>query len=187
MSVRNLYKRQSERLDEEISNMQAYHNPNSYDEAKERLEIERDRAFDDLVEILEHTFNGHIITGTEEEDFTNHFRDIFNEAYSLKRKLEAFRLEPTERTIKLIDDFGSIHRIVKQHNDGVIRKRLEKDREFFDHCLTYPLDEQQRRSIVSEEDNCLVVSSAGSGKTSSIVGKVKYLIEKKGIDPQIYY
>lgn len=184
VSVRNLYKRQSERLDEEISNMQAYHNPNSYDEAKERLEIERDRAFDDLVEILEHTFNGHIITGTEEEDFTNHFRDIFNEAYSLRRKLEAFRLEPTERTIKLIDDFGSIHRIVKQHNDGVIRERLEKDREFFDHCLTYPLDEQQRRSIVSEEDNCLVVSSAGSGKTSSIVGKVKYLIEKKGIDPQ---
>ena len=45
------------------------------------------------------------------------------------------------------------------------------------------MDEQQRRSIVSEEDNCLVVSSAGSGKTSSIVGKVKYLIEIKKVDP----
>lgn len=49
--------------------------------------------------------------------------------------------------------------------------------------MKYPLDEQQRRSIVSEEDNCLVVSSAGSGKTSSIVGKVKYLIEIKKVDP----
>lgn len=36
---------------------------------------------------------------------------------------------------------------------------------------------------MSEEDNCLVVSSAGSGKTSSIVGKVKYLIEVKKILP----
>ena len=36
---------------------------------------------------------------------------------------------------------------------------------------------------MSEEDNCLVVSSAGSGKTSSIVGKVKYLIEIKKVDP----
>lgn len=37
---------------------------------------------------------------------------------------------------------------------------------------------------MSEEDNCLVVSSAGSGKTSSIVGKVKYLIDIKKVNPQ---
>ena len=30
----------------------------------------------------------------------------------------------------------------------------------------------------------MVISSAGSGKTSSIVGKVKYLIEIKHIEPQ---
>lgn len=182
--IKNMYAQQSERLDEEISNMQAYHNPNSYDTAKEKLELERNRTFDDIEEILEHTFNDHIITRTEEENFANHYRDIFNEAYSLRRKLVALKLEPTERMMKLIGDFSSIHRIVKQHNEAVIRERLEKNREFFDHCLTYPLDKQQRRSIVSEEDNCLVVSSAGSGKTSSIVGKVKYLIERKGIDPK---
>ena len=69
------------------------------------------------------------------------------------------------------------------HNQHVIRNLLDTHKLFFDHCLKYPLDEQQRRSIVSEEDNCLVVSSAGSGKTSSIVGKVKYLIEIKKVDP----
>ena len=184
VSMRNVYKKQSERLEAEISNMQAYQNPNSYDTAKERLEIERNKSFDDLEDILEHGFIDHIITGTEEEAFVNHFSDIFNEAYSLYRKLEAFHLEPTGRMIKLIDDFESVHRLVKQHNEAVIKERLEKNREFFDHCLSYPLDEQQRRSIVSEEDNCLVVSSAGSGKTSSIVGKVKYLLERKGIDPE---
>lgn len=184
VSLRNMYNQQSERLDEEISSMSSYQNPNCYDEAKARLEQERGRTFEDIEEILEHAFNGQIITGLEEENFTNHFRDIFNETYSLRRKLEALRLEPTERMIKLINDFGSIHRIVKRHNEAVINERLEKNREFFDHCLTYPLDEQQRRSIVSEEDNCLVVSSAGSGKTSSIVGKVKYLIERKEIDPK---
>lgn len=49
--------------------------------------------------------------------------------------------------------------------------------------MKYPLDKQQRRSIVSEENNCLVISSAGSGKTSTIVGKVKYLTEVKGVAP----
>ncbi|MBQ8969429.1 MAG: UvrD-helicase domain-containing protein [Bacteroidaceae bacterium] len=77
-----------------------------------------------------------------------------------------------------------IHRLAQAHNERVIQERLELYRDFFDHCLAYPLDRQQRRSIVSEEDNCLVISSAGSGKTSSIVGKVKYLTKVKGIDPR---
>ena len=164
--------------------MSAYHNPNSYETAKERLDLEQNRSFDNLEEILEYSFEDHIISETEKEDFTNQFSDIFLEAYSLKRKLDFIHLEPAESIVKLIDDYGSIHRLVKKHNERVIKERLEKNREFFDHCLSYPLDEQQRRSIVSEEDNCLVVSSAGSGKTSSIVGKVKYLIECKGIDPK---
>lgn len=182
--LRNRYDQQSAKLDIEISNIPAYHNPNSYETAKERLELEQNRSFDNLEAILEHSFKDHIISETEKEDFTNQYGDIFNEAYSLKRKLDFFHLQPAESIVKLIDDYGSIHRLVKNHNEQVIKEKLEKNREFFDHCLSYPLDEQQRRSIVSEEDNCLVVSSAGSGKTSSIVGKVKYLIERKGIDPQ---
>lgn len=71
----------------------------------------------------------------------------------------------------------------KREHERIIRNLLDTHKVFFDRCLNYPLDEQQRRSIVSEADNCLVVSSAGSGKTSSIVGKVKYLIEIKGVDP----
>ena len=179
--LRNRYDQQSAKLDIEISNIPAYHNPNSYETAKERLELEQNRSFDNLEAILEHSFKDHIISETEKEDFTNQYGDIFNEAYSLKRKLDFFHLEPAESIVKLIDDYGSIHRLVKNHNEQVIKEKLENNREFFDHCLSYPLDEQQRRSIVSEEDNCLVVSSAGSGKTSSIVGKVKYLIERKGI------
>ncbi|CDD89954.1 uvrD/REP helicase [Tannerella sp. CAG:51] len=93
-------------------------------------------------------------------------------------------LTPSETISKFINDFGAISKLVKQHNEGVITFLLDTHKDFFDHCLKYPLDKQQRRSIVSEEDNCLVVSSAGSGKTSSIVGKVKYLTEIKGIAPE---
>ena len=61
----------------------------------------------------------------------------------------------------------------------------EKDqcKEYFDRIFSYPLDEQQRDAIVSCEDNTLVISSAGSGKTSTIIGKVKYLMERKGVSP----
>lgn len=72
-----------------------------------------------------------------------------------------------------------MHTLVKEHNEKVVQNQLDTYKDFFDHCLKYPLDKQQRRSIVSDEDNCLVISSAGSGKTSSIIGKVKYLSRDK--------
>ena len=56
--------------------------------------------------------------------------------------------------------------------------------EYFDKLLSYPLDTQQRRAIVTDEDNTLVISSAGSGKTSTIIGKAKYLLDIHKIDPQ---
>ena len=129
-------------------------------------------------------FSGKIISATQEKDFVNHYKPHFQEAYSLVKKLEAFNITPSETISKFISDFGAINRLVKQHNEGIITFLLDTHKEFFDHCLKYPLDKQQRRSIVSEEENCLVVSSAGSGKTSSIVGKVKYLTEIKKINPQ---
>lgn len=181
--MRNVYKHKSERLNTFISNIPAYQSPNNHSKTNEHLKKEQNKTFDNLIEILEYSFKEQIITGTEEELFTNHFSDIFDETYSLRRRLKFFFIEPSARMLKLIDDFESIHNLVKQHNEVVIRGNIENNKDFFDHCLSYPLDEQQRRSIVSEEDNCLVVSSAGSGKTSSIVGKVKYLIERKGIAP----
>lgn len=69
-------------------------------------------------------------------------------------------------------------------NEEVVANELVRCKEFFDTVLEYPLDLQQRKAIVTLEDNCLVVSSAGSGKTSTMCGKVKYLVEQKGVDPK---
>ena len=43
----------------------------------------------------------------------------------------------------------------------------------------YDLDETQIAAIKSEAKSTLVVAGAGSGKTLTILGKIKYLIEKK--------
>ncbi len=45
------------------------------------------------------------------------------------------------------------------------------------------LDPQQRDAIVTDEYSNLVIAGAGSGKTSVVVGKVKYLVERWGINP----
>ena len=44
------------------------------------------------------------------------------------------------------------------------------------------LDPQQRDAIVTDEYSNLVIAGAGSGKTSVVVGKVKYLVERWDVD-----
>lgn len=80
--------------------------------------------------------------------------------------------------------FDGIESVRTEHNKQFVQFDLEQNKVYFDHVLgKYPLDPQQRDSIVKLEDNCLVIASAGSGKTSTIVGKAKYLVEKQHIIP----
>ena len=50
------------------------------------------------------------------------------------------------------------------------------DNQIFDNINGYSLDKEQRKAIVSNK-NTLVVAGAGSGKTLTIIGKIKYLVE----------
>ena len=183
VAIRMHLKNKSKELTEKLLQISAYSEKSSYEQAQERLSKLNDAVFIDIPADLNNVFYGKIISAAQEKDFTNHYISYFQEAYSLVKKLETFNIAPSVTISNLIRDFGNIKRLVKQHNDTVINSLLDTHKDFFDHCLKYPLDKQQRRSIVSEEDNCLAVSSAGSGKTSSIVGKVKYLTEIKDIAP----
>ena len=73
--------------------------------------------------------------------------------------------------------------IPQTHNIKFVKEELERQKTYFDTMLKFPLSQQQRESIVKMEDNCLVVSSAGSGKTATSIAKIKYLVEKRALDP----
>lgn len=141
-------------------------------------------VFVDIETDINNAFCGKTVSVSQEKFLTDHYLPYFQEAGSIVKKLKSFNVVPPVIISKFVREFDDIRGIIKRHNDQVIKYLLDTYKDFFDHCLDYPLDMQQRRSIVSEEDNCLVVSSAGSGKTSSIIGKVKYLTEIKGVDPR---
>ncbi len=69
----------------------------------------------------------------------------------------------------------------KSNNCRFVENQLSSCSQYFDTVLPYPLDRQQREAVVSLEDNVLVISSAGSGKTMTTVGKVRYLIDKQHV------
>lgn len=176
-------KKRSEQLSAKIRRIPSYESNRINEERKAAISTRNNRFSVDIATDLDTSFENRYITFSREKEFTCYYTDYYKEADALVSQLKAFGIEPSEAVVRLIQDFNNIGKLVRLHNQQIIRNSLDTHKLFFDNCLKYPLDEQQRRSIVSEEDNCLVVSSAGSGKTSSIIGKVKYLIEIKKVDP----
>ena len=177
-------KLKSSKLSEQIKQLEPYsRQPDNKQTEAEPPQINQN-TFIDIPNNLYNVFEDSIICSRQKQDFVNYFKPYYREAYSLLNKLKTAHITPAKNISKFINDFNAVNQLVKEHNEKTINFLLDTHKDFFDHCLKYPLDHQQRRAIVSEEDNCLVVSSAGSGKTSSIVGKVKYLTEIKGIQPE---
>ncbi len=63
-------------------------------------------------------------------------------------------------------------------------KELDINNQIFSNINGYSLDNEQRMAILSNAKNNLVVAGAGSGKTLTIVGKIKYLVEVLKVNPE---
>ena len=153
---------------------------------QERVEIiEREipdvgPAFKDISSFYSY---GHYITESERQALDSKYSDLLT---SVKKVISSKELEGhpekenVERFFKAMSDTPGYKKI---NNEEFVKKQLWDYAGYFDTVLPYPLDAQQREAVVSLEDNVLVISSAGSGKTMTTVGKVRYLIDVQKVDP----
>ncbi|WP_164106644.1 UvrD-helicase domain-containing protein, partial [Stenotrophomonas maltophilia] len=57
-----------------------------------------------------------------------------------------------------------------------VDRQLARNSAFFDTVESQPLTERQRVACVVDEDNNLVLAGAGTGKTSTMVGRAGFLM-----------
>lgn len=84
--------------------------------------------------------------------------------------------------------YTNLEKYIDQHNDDYIDRTMHTEKEYLDNILKSVdpqilLDHDQRQVILTDEDYCLVIAGAGAGKTTTVAAKVKYLVEKKNINP----
>ena len=85
--------------------------------------------------------------------------------------------------------FRDFSNLVDQHNEAYVQSAMVTEKRYLDTILhevdpVIMLDDDQRRVVLTDEDYCLVIAGAGAGKTTTVAAKVKYLVEKKGVDPE---
>lgn len=81
----------------------------------------------------------------------------------IRRRVDALRSAPRET--------------VDKRNKSYARHLLQAHSGYFDTVERSPLTGEQREAIVFDEENALVVAGAGTGKTSTIVGKVGFILQ----------
>jgi len=79
-------------------------------------------------------------------------------------------------------DYKRINKLIKKSNNLFIKNELDEASYLF-NVNNYTLDEAQQQILVKDDKNTLVIAGAGSGKTLTIIGKIRYLIERKNIKP----
>lgn len=77
---------------------------------------------------------------------------------------------------------------IDEYNDKVLDLEYEKYKDYFEKMYfgiddNIHLDKEQIRAILADEDYSLIIAGAGTGKTTTMASKVKYLVDKKGVNP----
>jgi hypothetical protein len=78
----------------------------------------------------------------------------------------------------LAQQLGDPERTTQERNQRFVQRRMQEDAQAFDRIERYPLTARQREAIVTNQDTTLVIAGAGTGKTSTVVGKVEYLVRR---------
>lgn len=90
-------------------------------------------------------------------------------------------------TNRLVNSFkqtyGNLNNIFSKWNAEFVASEKKRQSVLLANIDGKSLDAQQQDVVVSAEDNTLVLAGAGSGKTLTIAGKVKYLCEVKKVAP----
>lgn len=77
---------------------------------------------------------------------------------------------------------------IEEYNSKILNALYIKYKDYFENMFkgiddNIVLDTEQIASILSDEDSALIIAGAGTGKTTTMTAKVKYLVDIKKVDP----
>ena len=77
---------------------------------------------------------------------------------------------------------------IEKYNNIILTFLSNKYKDYFKNMFkgiddNIVLDDEQIRAILSDEDSALIIAGAGTGKTTTMTAKVKYLVDIKKVDP----
>ena len=164
-------------------------------------------AFHRLIEMIRYFFTRHLRKETEEylQDSVTRYNSFLaglsghyvshKELAHITKEWEPVyqRLKNTwipkshnlyDGTCRIIKEVPLLPDMVEAANKTFVDGEIYRYNDLLSDIDGKSLDVQQRVAVLTGEDSNLVLAGAGSGKTLTIAGKVKYLCQTQGVDPK---
>ena len=98
---------------------------------------------------------------------------------------DALAAEPQVTSLKRIRKFLTDPKAARRRaNQAFLAGELDRSRRYLDRVEARPLTDEQRRAVAVDDDHNLVVAAAGSGKTSVMVAKAGWVVERGDRRPE---
>lgn len=146
----------------------------------------------DLEEMLNSPF---YITWKDRDDLKAKYKEVYN---IINQAKSDDKISLKSEFNKFLDDYNLLELIIEDRNREFVENELIEHSDLFDDIENFKftkkelenpkrriksLDDNQRRAVVVNELSNQVIAGAGCGKTLTVLGKVRYLTERKGINP----
>lgn len=89
-----------------------------------------------------------------------------------------------EKQAELYRNANSLKQQISVHNDRVADTKIQNAYNLIGNVEGRKLDKQQMTCIVKDAHNHLVIAGAGTGKTTTVVGKIKFLLKSGKYKPE---
>lgn len=150
--------------------------------ACEQYIIRMDRALQELNGLFAEPLSP--VTPEKETQWSERYCNLLTDPEVQRTRGAARFGELTARQTQLRQAVGALKQRITVHNERVLQMRIHNAYALIGKVEGRELDRQQMTCIVKEAHSHLVLAGAGTGKTTTIVGKVKYLVKSGQCGPK---
>jgi DNA helicase-4 len=124
------------------------------------------------------------ITKRESDDFIGsiNYKNLFNSFKDIKKHPFFIKIENHKALTEVYNSLNAIFKdfnsSINKRNDNFVEEEIKRYDKLFNSVESNPLTKEQSVAAVIMEENNLLVAAAGSGKTSVIIGKTAYVLQK---------
>jgi len=117
--------------------------------------------------------------------YTAHVDVIYSAYQNTRSPFHFLRNKPLDKSIQhLGHTLSNLVQTRERSNQRLLESQVSKMNPLILRHGDKSLDEYQILPVMVDEHNVLVIAGAGTGKTSTILGKIKYLLLEKKVSPQ---
>jgi DNA helicase IV len=157
--------------------------PNRYKEYQIKLSEEKTKIETSYQELKELYEKPEYLTKRTIQQWKNRWSSLNQLLNNYKKRKRGIDEQTIEKLDFLYAGFYE-QTFSETRNRHYIEEEITRNREYFNKLEKFPLTPKQCQAIVVDESRNLVIAGAGTGKTSTLVGKVGYILRKDLAKPE---